>query len=270
MQTINRPALKYFGGKWKLAKWIIGFFPAHHCYVEPFGGAASVLLQKEPSPYEFYNDLELEVVNFFRVLRENESELIRKIDLTPYSREEYELSYEIADDPIEKARRFYIRSWQSHSSLSRKTGWRNVFRGNRFHSVTKDWDNIDHLYAIAKRLKQVQIENRPALDLIKRVDTEGTLFYIDPPYLHETRSQKHLKQYAFEMTEDEHIELAKCLNSIQGKAIVSGYDHTLYDELYRGWTKREVASTKNYGGNSIEVLWISPNIHLQPTLFDFM
>lgn len=269
MQTINRPALKYYGGKWKLAQWIIGFFPAHHCYVEPFGGAASVLLQKEPSVCEFYNDLESEVVNFFRVLRENESELIRKIDLTPYSREEYELSYELIDDPIERARRFYVRSWQAHNcNLAQKSGWRNVYNKNRYHSLTKDWGNIDHLYAIAKRLKQVQIENRPAIELIKRVDTEDTFFYVDPPYLHETRNRK--KIYSFEMTNDDHIELAECLKSIKGTAIVSGYDHPLYNELYTGWRKESVASRKNNGGESVEVLWISPNIQLQPTLFDFI
>ena len=267
IMQVSRPALKYYGGKWNLANWIVDFFPHHNCYVEPFGGAASVLLQKPLSPHEFYNDLDSDVVNFFRVLRENQSELIQKIDLTPYSREEYELSYEPTIDPIEKARRFYVRSWQSHNP-SRLSGWRNSCNSNRSQSFAQDWNSINHLYAIAQRLKQVQIENRPALELIKRVDTKETLFYIDPPYLNETRTSSTL--YAFELKKEDHIELAECLNSIKGMVIVSGYEHPLYNELYAGWTKKQVATKKNGGANSIEVLWISPNIQLQQTLFDFI
>lgn len=277
MVKITGPALQYFGGKWLAAPWIISHFPAHVCYCEPYAGGASVLLRKPPSKIEVYNDLDSAVVTFFRVLRDRPGELIRAIELTPYSREECDQSINKVGDELEIARRFCVRSYMASSSAQVSGGWSyNVTKASGLPSAT--WNDIpERLVVIAQRLKLVQIENSPALDTIKRFDAPGTLFYLDPPYLLETRPGSS-GSYRQEMhTNPEHTELANLLNSISGMAIVSGYEHPLYDELYTGW--RKVTRTFNTTGIIVdgttivtprtEVLWLSPNITAkQPSLFD--
>jgi len=267
-QPPARPPLRYFGGKWQLADWIMQYFPRHKIYVEPFGGGASVLIQKPPSFLDVYNDVNGEVVNFFKVLRDRESELIRAIELTPYSREEHRLSKcLIAESDLERARRFYVWSWQGRGRGGARLqgGWR-FMRGDKRHNTTVyDWNNFDHLWSVAWRLKQCQIECKDALSVIKSYDGPDTLFYIDPPYLKDTRGKKNGKltgkqQYACDFTDEQHSALAAALHSIKGMAILSGYDSLIYDSLYPDWMKvRKEVQKDNDAGKATEFLWISPN-----------
>ena len=153
---LTRPALRYFGGKWRLAPWIIEHFPPHGCYVEPFCGAASVFLRKAPAEFEVINDVDGDVVNFFQVLRDETDSLIHAVFVTPYSRAEYKLAWEPAEDSLERARRYYVRNQQGWSGgkSSRPSAWRYQHSNNRGKSVIKDWNDIDRLSAIVWRLKQ--------------------------------------------------------------------------------------------------------------------
>ncbi len=252
----NKPALRYYGGKWRQANWIISQLPPHYTYVEPFGGGAGVLLQKPPATFEVYNDLDSNVVTFFRVLRTREQELVRAIELTPWSREELRKAYESYNgDDLEIARRFYVRCWQSYGHLH--GGWRYQHSDNGY-SIVEQWNKVDYLYRIARRLKKVQIENGDALRIIERYDTPRTLFYVDPPYVHDTRYRKN--GYAHEMTDEQHRQLATRLNGIQGMAIVSGYHSDLYDEIYRDWHTVEKTTGTNGNVSNTEVLWLSPKV----------
>lgn len=263
---INRPALRYPGGKFAVASEILKFFPQHDCYVEPFGGGASLLLQKHPSPIEVYNDLDGQVVNFFRVLRERSEELIGVINLTPYSRQEHKLSFEETNDSLEAARRLYVRLCQGHGgTLTKDGGWRFIKKTG--HNVTKNFSDTQHLWAIADRLKQAQIECDSAENVIRRYDTPETLFLVDPPYLHETR--KETKFYRHEMTDKQHESLCKLLLTLQGKVIVCGYGSDLYDAYFVSWQRITYRGSSNGGGNREEVLWMSPNCRSeQLCLFD--
>lgn len=264
MTEITRPALRYFGGKWRLAPWVISFFPEHICYCEPYGGGANVILQKEPSYIDVYNDLNGDVVNFFRVMRERKDELIEAIRWTPYARDEYGLSFEPTSDPLELARRLYVQAWMKRDGYrvnDKSAGWRMTktdARGTR--TPVDDWDNIVHLYEVATRLKEIAIENNPALTVIGRYDAPTTLFYLDPPYVQSTRNQRWaLTAYEYEMTDQDHTELARALNGIEGMAIISGYPSELYEELYQGWQMitKEIAQN-NQSEAKIEALWLNP------------
>jgi DNA adenine methylase len=261
-QSITRPALRYFGGKFRLASWIAEQFPPHTAYVEPFGGAANVILRKPPSTFEVYNDLDGEVTNFFRILRERSDELIRMIELTPYSREEQQLAFETSEDDLERARRLYIRCWQSHGGgrTQWRTGWRYQVNNTRGKCILQDWNQVDHLWAIVARLKQIQIENDDAFRVIKRFDRDDTLFYLDPPYLPLTRSIRWRKKaYTFEMTDDEHKRLAELLSNIKGMAIISGKPSELYDQMLAGWRVLRKTVPTDFNSTTVECLWISPN-----------
>lgn len=256
MKKVVSPALKYYGGKFRLAPWILEYFPKHLHYVEAFGGGAGVLLQKEPARIETYNDRDGDVVNFFRVLRHETDELIRHIRLTPWARDEYELCLENSGEAMEDARRFYVRLWMSLHGGTRlaKAAWR---RGKTVKSPMR-YIKIDNLYAVAERLYNVQIENRDALKLIAEMDTPETLFYLDPPYPASTRTDKN--RYAFEMTDRNHIELAVLSQTLKGYVIISGYDCQLYNELFdeKGWRRIDRPSLANGGIRRTESLWLSP------------
>lgn len=260
---VTRPALRYFGGKFRLApNWIIPQFPQHTCYCEPFGGAAGVLLRKEPSMFEVYNDLDGEVVNFFTQLRSHPDELIRMIELTPYARAEQITAFEPCGDDIERARRLYVRCWQSHGGgrTQWRTGWRYQVNNNRGKTLISDWNQTDHLQAIIQRLKLVQIECDDALRVIKRYDRTDTLFYIDPPYMAHTRSIRWRKKvYLFELNNDYHRKVGELLNSIRGMAVISGKPSELYDEMYAGWRRLQRTVPTDFQSKTVECLWISPN-----------
>lgn len=259
--TIKRPALRYYGGKWNLAPWIISHFPPHKNYVEPCGGAASVLLQKPRSPLETYNDLDGNVVNFFRVLRDRPDELIRKIRLTPWARAEYELSLQPCEDEIERARRFYCAACMSFNGAtqfdSKTYGWRHTLDYDMRPSPALDMAN-NVLADIADRFTGVQIENRPYQDVIDRFDIDTTVIYFDPPYVAETRNKSFW--YGHEFSEQDHVESAGLLRACAGFVIVSGYACSLYTELYEahGWQRRDKEAQTNSGGKRIESLWLSP------------
>ena len=259
---IKRPATMYYGGKWRLAPWIISHFPAHRSYVEPCGGVASVLLRKPISPLETFNDLDKNVVNFFRVARENPAELIRQLELTPYSRHELELASTVSDDSTENARRFFVSCWVGISSApyDKATGFcSSSYHGQRRVSHPRSFrDGAAALDDVAKRFRYVQIENRPAEYVIQRYDDADALIYFDPPYVTDTRKQK--KQYALEVDNQFHIDVAELLRSAAGYVIVSGYACPLCAELYEayGWSRVDKESQTNSGGKRIESLWLSP------------
>ena len=253
---ITSPVVRGFGGKWNLGPWIISHFPEHVCYVEPFCGGAAVLFRKPLSDVEVINDLNGEILNFFDVLRDQPDALIRAIELTPYSRAEHQRAMILSDNPIERARRFYVRSQQSFSSgeASRVPSWRFQVNG---HSLVNRWNKTSHLYAAAYRLKNVQLECDTAEAIITRFDSPDTLFYVDPPYVHSTRTSKD--DYAFEMTDDEHRTLAAQLNSVSGMVILSGYDCDLYRDLYTGWKFVSIETDTVQKTKRIECLWINQN-----------
>jgi len=257
----KRPALRYYGGKWNLAEWIISHFPEHKNYVEPCGGAASVLLQKPRSPLETYNDLDGNVVNFFQVLRDRPDELIRKIRLTPWARAEYENCLLPCDEPIEKARRFFASAWMSFNGATHDDksvyGWRNT-TDCRLRSATA-WDiQNNDLMAIANRLIGVQIEHRDWQEVVQRLDNDQALIYLDPPYVQEERTKGFW--YLHEWNLDNHIAAAELLRNAAGYVVVSGYACQLYTDLYEAhdWHRVDKETQTNSGGKRIESLWLSP------------
>lgn len=257
----HRPALRYYGGKWKLAPWIISHFPPHLNYVEPCGGAASVLLQKPRSPLETYNDLDGNVVNFFRVLRDRPDELIRKIRLTPWARAEYELSLEPCEDEIERARRFFVSSYMSFNGATgdnpRICGWRHTTDWRLRRSAASDLIN-NALDEIATRLIGVQIECRDYADLVARLDNDQALIYFDPPYPYSERT--NTDWYTLDWDDEKHKQAASLLRHCAGYVVVSGYACPLYAELYEahGWERRDKEAQTNSGGSRIESIWLSP------------
>ena len=262
----RRIVFGWYGGKFSHLDWLLPLLPKCHHYCEPFAGSAAVLINRPPAPVETYNDIDGDVVNFFRILRDQHDELIRAIALTPFSREEYHLAiygYEDGIGDVERARRFYIRARQTRTGLAQTASlgrWANCKDTSRagMSGVVSRWlGGVGVLDEIAQRLLRVQIENRPAVDVIKLYDGPQTLFYCDPPYLHATRGDS--KAYGFEMTEGEHRQFAAAVNQCKGMVAVSGYDHSSMDEMFASdrWFKtigadKTIHSTK---GTRQEVLW---------------
>lgn len=268
----------WYGGKFSHLDWLLPLLPKCHHYCEPFAGSGAVLLNRDPSPVETYNDIDGEVVNFFRVLRDHSEELIRAISLTPFSREEYHNAIYAPTEAIgdvERARRFYIKARQTRTGLAQKASlgrWANCRDTSRsgMSGVVSRWlGGVDGLDDIAHRLLRVQIENRPAVDVMRLYDGATTLFYCDPPYLHETRGDS--QAYGFEMDEQQHRAFAVAANECKGLVAVSGYDHPLMDELFKPsrWFKsigddKTIHSTK---GTRQEVLWTNYDPMTQKDLF---
>lgn len=255
-----RPVLRWHGGKWLLAPWILSYFPTHQVYVEPFGGAASVLMRKERSYAEIYNDLDQSVVGLFRVLRsERAGELIEALRLTPFARTEFAEAYQEADDAVESARRLIIRSFMGFGSNghNKLTG----FRANSNRSGTTpshDWVNYpDSLAAVVERLKGVTIENKDAMAVMAQHDGERTLHYVDPPYVFSTRSDASA-DYAHELTDEQHVDLLEFLRSLSGMVILSGYPEAIYDNALPDWQRVERNALADGARARTEVLWINP------------
>lgn len=273
----TRPIVHYHGGKWMLAPWIISHFPVHRCYVEPFGGGASVLLRKERAHSEVYNDLDGEIVNVFRVARDKGEELAARLALTPYSREEFDLTYERTEDAVEQARRTIARTFMGFGSNTFKenadgTIMRTGFRrqsGGSGRTPARDWQNYPSgLELITERLQGVVLENRDAQEIMEVHDASTTLHYIDPPYLLSTRSDAGA-DYRHEMNEREHRQLASFLKKLKGMVIVSGYPSELYDRIYKGWTRVQRSALADGASKRTEVLWMrnvpikNPELSLQ-------
>ena len=260
----RRIAFGWYGGKFSHLDWLLPLLPYTHHYCEPFGGSAAVLLNREPSPVETYNDIDGEVVNFFRVLREKKDELIEAIGLTPFSREELLIA---ATEPIgglndiERARRFFVRARQTRTGLAQTSSsgrWatcRNTSRAGMGGAVSRWLGSVESLPEIAERLLRVQIESRPAMNVIQQYDSENTLFYCDPPYPHESRGDKNA--YGYEMSESEHEKLAYLLKKVKGFVAISGYYCKLMDELYNDWrcVEAPVKICHSVKQERQEVLW---------------
>ncbi len=223
-------AFGWYGGKYSHLDWLLPLLPQATHYCEPFGGSAAVLLNREPAPVETYNDIDGEVVNFFRVLRTQKDALIEAIGLTPFSREEFELAIsQLVQDisELERARRFFVRARQVRSGLAQTASsgrWANCLltsRAGMGGAVSRWLGSVEGLSEIVQRLLRIQIENAPAVEVIKRYDSEQTLFYCDPPYPHNSRGDS--KAYAYEMTDGQHRELARILHNVKGKVAVSSY-----------------------------------------------
>lgn len=260
-------AFGWYGGKFSHLDWLLPHLPSCHHYCEPFAGSGAVLLNRLPSPVETYNDIDGEVVNFFKVLRNDTEELIKQIALTPFSREEFAVACEIDPTlpPMERARRFYVRARQVRTglaqtaSIGRWANCKNTSRAGMSGVISRWMGGVEQLEEIAHRLLRVQIENRSAIDIIKLYDSEDTLFYCDPPYIHSTRGDN--KAYGYEMTDQQHVELAEVLNHVEGKVAVSNYDCPLMDKLYPApkWRKiyaplKQINSTHDLRQ---EVLWLN-------------
>lgn len=238
-EAATRPALRYHGGKWRMATWILELFPgSHDIYVEPFGGGAGVLLRKPRTPIEVYNDLDGDVVAFFRVLRDPlmRERLCEQLALTPHAREEFDQAYETATDPVERARRVCIRSWQGYGSAGAAkstTGFRMSAKDVQL------WSRLpDSISVAGERFEGVLIENRPAIDVMLYHDSPSTLHYVDPPYLFHTRDRasKHVhRYYRHEMSDWEHEQLIGCLRNLKGYVILSGYDSGMYRQGLEDW-----------------------------------
>jgi DNA adenine methylase len=259
-------AFGWYGGKFSHLDWLLPLLPQTTHFCEPFGGSAAVLLNREPSPIETYNDVDGQVVNFFRVLREQKEELIEAIGLTPFSREEFETAIAGPSDglsDLERARRFYVLARQVRTGLAQKASagrWahcRLTSRAGMAGAVSRWLGSVEALPEIAQRLLRVQIECGDALDVIKRYDSEETLFYCDPPYPHSSRGDSNAYQY--EMTDDDHRKLAQVLHSVKGKVALSGYHCDLLGELYGDWKFIQAPAKKVHSVKTerTEVLWIN-------------
>jgi DNA adenine methylase len=258
--------LRYHGGKHRLASWIIEHLPPHDIYVEPFCGAASVLLAKPRASAECLNDLSDDIVGLFRVLRDpvQAAALRRRLELTPYARAEFKASYEPTDNPVERAARLIIRSFMGQGAQGTTRGYQTGFRCttrnvDRHKLPCEEWSTYPpEIEAFTKRLQRVAIEHVDAVRLIERLDAPSTLFYCDPPYISSTRGSYATCGYRHEMTDADHERLAESLRQVRGLVVLSGYPSELYDRLYAGWEQRRTEASSDRGGRRIEVLWLNP------------
>ena len=261
---VRRPPMRYHGGKWLLAPWIIGHFPRHRIYVEPYGGGASVLMRKPRSYGEVYNDVWGDVVNVFRVLRDMPGELERLLHLTPFSRDEFELTSEPADNPIEKARRTIFRSLAGFASAAVNGKYATGFRAYSNRSGTtpaaQGWMNYpQHVKVFTERLRGVVIENRDAWEVMQQHDGLETLHYVDPPYMHETRNMRRGNAaYEHEIGSEDHEALLTNLQHLSGMVVLSGYRTDLYDDMLATWARVDRAAKADGARDRVESLWLNP------------
>ncbi|GCE04227.1 DNA adenine methylase [Dictyobacter aurantiacus] len=263
------PILKYPGAKWKLAPWIVSFFPEHRHYIEPYAGSAAVFFSKPPEQHEVLNDLNEHIVNFFTVLRTRSEELARAIMLSPFSEAEYNrIERHLSDgDELERARRFVMRCWQAHGgTIYQVSGWKHNGLSGRAYPA-RLWQKIpERLLIAAERLQNAEIRCKPALDIIRYYDTEDCLLYIDPPYHLQTRGRKY---YSHEMSHQDHVDLLQALLAHKGIIVLSGYAHPLYDDMLASWERFEMPSVTEHGNIRTEVLWMNRPVaqHQQVSLF---
>lgn len=261
--------LKYPGSKWRIADAIIELIPEHHSYLEPFFGSGAIFFRKKPSDIETINDLDNNIPNLFRCIREDPEKLARIVALTPYSRFEYERAFGNAEkDEYQRAVDFLITCWQGHGFRTNKyrVGWKNDVHGREYMYSVRDWCKLpENMLAIADRLKQVQIDNRPAVEIIKRFDFDDVFMYIDPPYVLSTRSGK---QYKHEMTDNDHVELLEILKDTKAKVMISGYESAIYNDVLKGWNKQKFCTNAEHGAKRIETVWMNYEINHQMTFGD--
>lgn len=257
--------LKYPGAKWKCAEWITSYFPPHRFYIEPYFGSGAVFFAKEPGSYETINDIDGNVVNFFKACRDYPDQLARAITLTPFSRDEYMSIQEprageeiaLTGDCVEDARRFAVRCFQGFGSiLADRSGWKNTKHANGPINP-RVWAGVpDAVLETAKRLKNAQIESTDAIALIKACTAKDCLVYADPPYLGSVRNGKRFYRHEM-MDEERHVQLLTALLDHPGPVILSGYDNELYNTMLAGWEKATKRTRANSGGERQEVLWMN-------------
>lgn len=252
--------LKYPGSKWSLADWIISHFPEHHSYLEPYFGSGAVFFNKSRSNIETVNDLDGNVVNLFEWIKKDPEKLAHEIYYTPYARQLYEDAFAaVPEDSLGKAVNFYIRlnMGYGYRTNGKRVGWKNDVQGRERSYSSLDWCNLpDKIMQAAERLRGVQIENKPAVELIQRFNYQNVLIYADPPYVLGTRSGKR-KQYQCEMDDREHIILLDVLMSHKGPVLLSGYDNALYNDRLRGWHREERTCYSQVCSKKREVLWMN-------------
>ncbi len=260
-----RSVLKYPGSKWNIAKELVNLIPSHHSYVEPYFGSGAVLFNKPPSDIETVNDLDSNVTNLFRCIQKDPDQLARLVMTTPFSREVYEKQFDetlqtqkISD--FERAVGFLIKCWQGHGFRTNgyKVGWKHDVIGREKAYALWEWYRLpEWIIAITERVRMVQIENRPAIEVIKRFNYAGVFMYPDPPYLLETRNGK---QYFHEMEDADHEQLLKTICSSNAKIMISGYESDLYNDYLNHWNKRTFKSCAEYGQQRTEVVWMNYSV----------
>jgi DNA adenine methylase len=276
-----RSLTAYYGGKaGVLGAWIVSLLPPHKTYGEPYGGMANVLMQKVPAHHEFYNDLNSGLVTLFRVVRNpwTCAQLVELLNLTPYAREEWKdchTTWKTETDEVEKARKVFVILSQSYVGSIFSSGWKQSSPDNRKANAKRFVNAIDHIKAVCKRLRTVEIENQPALKLCERWDNPNTCLYLDPPYVPETRTQ--VGDYVHEMSYADHEEMLGFCQTSKSNILLSGYSNELYDSMLlpKGWDKIQRAtyahSAMSHGTNRVrtEVVWLSPSvIKARPSLFN--
>jgi DNA adenine methylase len=262
-----RPPVKWHGGKHYLADRIISYFPPHRVYLEPFGGAASVLLNKPPVDVEAYNDLDLRITRLFRVLQIQGGEFVSRVRFILYSQKEFDDAavYPPSATDLDRAVCDFVRWRQSFGGKGRTWSYTTSrARGGMAGDVNAWWTAIDLLPDIIERLRRVQILHQSAIEAIRRFDSPDTLIYCDPPYLHETRDVNSCDVYGVEMTEKDHRNLAATLNACMGAIVLSGYPSPLYDEMFCSWRRVDFDIANHAAGGrrksrKTEVIWIKKN-----------
>lgn len=250
--------MKYPGSKWSIVNWIIGYMPPHHSYLEPFLGSGAVLFNKPRSDIETINDMDGNVVNLFDWIKKDPERLAYEIYWTPYARQIYNSAFEtVPEDSFDRAVNFYIRLNMGHGfrTNGEKVGWKNDVQGRERAYASQDWCNLpDKIMQAADRLRGVQIENRPAVELIKRFNYPNVLIYADPPYILSTRNGR---QYRHEMEDKDHIKLLDALLLHNGPVLISGYDSSLYKNKLQGWHRAETTCYSQVCSKKREVLWMN-------------
>lgn len=263
--------IKYPGAKWSLAHWIIGHFPQHHSYLEPFFGSGAVLFNKPRSNIETINDLDGDVVNLFECIRRDPERLGHLVYYTPYSRQEYEKTYspDLPADPFERAAQFLIRCNQGYGFRTNeiRVGWKNDVQGRERAYAARNWAELPNgILQAAERLRGVQIECRPAVEVISRFNASNVLIYCDPPYVLSARSGGK-RQYKHEMTDKDHLELLAALKQHSGPVLLSGYPSAMYDAELAGWYRAETTATDQLSRTRQEILWMNFEPIRQERLF---
>ena len=262
--------LRYPGSKWNIVRQLVDLIPPHHSYVEPYFGSGAVLFNKQPSAIETVNDLDGDVINLFRCIQQDSERLARLVLTTPYSREEYDRQFETDNtcaSRYQRAAGFLIQCWQGYGfRIGSKVGWRNDVHSRERAYALWNWYRLpEWIVEIAERLRKVQIENRPALEVIQRFNYPNVFMYLDPPYLLGLRNGK---QYKHEMPDPDHEELLQTIVQSKAKIMISGYESELYNEYLRGWNKEYFTSCAEQGKPRQEVVWMNYEYHVQMTLGD--
>ena len=258
--------LRWPGAKWRVADWIINTFPIHEVYCEPFFGSGAVFFSKHPSGTETINDIDGNLINLFRVVRDNAEKLAAAVEMTPYSRDEYSICHEYNENDVERARQFLVRTWQAFGgkTYSKAASWAHDRTNTVFRP--KYWCKLpDRILDMVERLKMAQIENMDALELIGMYNRSNTLLYVDPPYLKSTRTQLH---YECEFAKPEqHKELLQLCREHKGFCIISSYENDFYNDMLDGWEKRSMRTQTNCAGTAIETLYLNPACTREMSLF---